>query len=372
MAVDLARDGDFDVRVVDVRTEAVAALAKAHPAIHAVQADLSAPGEVRRQVADCDLVLSAVPGFMGFSALCEVIEAGRDVVDIAFFPEDPFALDRLAKERGVTAVVDCGVAPGMSNLLVGRVDALLDETENVNIYVGGLPEVRSWPWEYKAVFSPRDVIDEYLRPARYVRDRRVVVGPALSERELIEFPGVGTLEAFLTDGLRTLTRTIDARDMQEKTMRYPGHAQLMEVLREAGFFSREPVQVGGAVVSPLDMTTALLIPEWKFEPGEGDVTVMRVVIEGHRDRERVRYQYDLVDRGDPATGVHSMAKTTGYTATVALRMLAAGLWRAPGVIPPELIGRDERCVRYLLDGLSERGVHYTETITSQQTGELAA
>jgi len=371
MAVDLARNGDFEVTVVDVRPDALAALAAAHPDIATMRADLSASGEARRIAAGFDLVVSAVPGSMGFSVLREVIEAGRDVVDIAFFPEDPFALDALAKQRNVTAVVDCGVAPGMSNLLVGRIDSLLDRTESAFIYVGGLPTVRSLPWEYKAVFSPRDVIEEFVRPARFVRDGRVVTTSALSERELVEFDGVGTLEAFLTDGLRTLTQTISAANMQEKTMRYPGHARMMEVLRDAGLLSRDPIDVRGASVIPLEVTAALLVPRWQFAPGESDLTVMRVVITGLCCGERLRYQYDLLDRGDSA-GVHSMARTTGYTATVVARLLASRLWPAKGVFPPELIGRDETCVRYILDGLEARGVRYAETITQVDSGQLAA
>ncbi len=372
MAVDLARGGEHAVTVVDVRADALAELSAAHPEISTIQADLSAAGEARRLAAGFDLVVSAVPGFLGFAVLREVIEAGRDVVDIAFFPEDPFALDALAKQRGVTAVVDCGVAPGMSNLLIGRVDSQLDETESASIYVGGLPTVRELPWEYKAVFSPRDVIEEYVRPARYVRDGQVVTAPALSERELVDFDGVGTLEAFLTDGLRTLTRTISAPDMCEKTMRYPGHARLMEVLRDAGFFSRVPIDVSGSLVTPLEVTSALLVPRWQFRAGESDVTVMRVAISGRFRGERLRYQYDLHDRGDAIGGVHSMARTTGFTATVVARMLAAGMWTAAGVFPPELIGRDESCVRFILAGLEARGVRYVETITQEDSGELAA
>lgn len=372
MAVDLARGGEHAVTVVDVRAEALAALSAAHPELSTIAADLSVPGEARRLAADFDLVVSAVPGCLGFAVLREVIEAGRSVVDIAFFPEDPFALDELAKRRGVTAVVDCGVAPGMSNLLVGRVDSQLDETESAAIYVAGLPTVRRLPWEYKAVFSPRDVIEEYVRPARYVRDGQVVTAPALSDRELIDFDGVGTLEAFLTDGLRTLTHTISAPDMYEKTMRYPGHARLMEVLRDAGFFSREAIEVNGSPVTPLEVTSALLVPRWQFEAGESDFTVMRVLISGRCCGERLRYQYDLLDRGDAEGGVHSMARTTGFTATVVARMLSDGLWTAAGVFPPELIGRDESCVSYILAGLEARGVRYLETITQERSGKLAA
>ncbi|HEX03732.1 MAG TPA: saccharopine dehydrogenase, partial [Bacteroidetes bacterium] len=199
MAIDLAQNSEFAVSIADLNSDALSKLNKPHP-IETIQTDLSRPEDVKALVGDYDIVVNAVPGFMGFQTLKSVIEAGKDVIDIAFFSEDPFQLNELAKEKGVTAVVDCGVAPGMSNILVGHVDSLLDSTEKVLIYVGGLPVVREWPYEYKAPFSPIDVIEEYVRPARYVENGELVVRMALSEPELIDFPEVGTLEVFNTDG----------------------------------------------------------------------------------------------------------------------------------------------------------------------------
>jgi lysine 6-dehydrogenase len=362
MALDLAAEPDFEVTVADVNESALARL-EGRPRLATIRRDLSQPKGVEDLVRDFDLVLSAVPGFMGFATLQAVIAAGRDVVDIAFFPEDPFLLDGQARARGVTAVVDCGVAPGMSNILVGHVDALLDETGRVLIYVGGLPEVRRWPFEYKAVFSPVDVIEEYVRPARFVEHGQVVVRPALSEPRLLDFPGVGTLEAFNTDGLRTLARTIRAPFMKEMTLRYPGHIALMRVFRETGLFGREEVEVGGVRLRPLDLTAKLLFPLWKLEDGERDLTVMRVEVEGRKGGESLVYVYDLLDRFDPATRTHSMARTTGYTATTVVRMLARGLCPRKGIVVPEFIGADEACVKFVLDGLGQKGIVYRESIT---------
>jgi lysine 6-dehydrogenase len=361
MAADLAADPLFEVTAVDVNAEALARLAKTR-GVRTLRADLSRPEDVRGLVAGFDLVLSAVPGFMGYRTLQAVLEAGKSVVDIAFFPEEPFALDPLAKAQRVTALVDCGVAPGMSNVLTGYSQHRLDEVLSVLIYVGGLPEVREWPYDYKAVFSPVDVIEEYVRPARYVQNGAMVVRPALSDAELIYFPGLGTLEAFNTDGLRTLIGTIAAPDMKEKTLRYPGHIEKMAVLRETGFFSQEEIEVGGVRVRPLDVTAKLLFPKWKMGPTDRDLTVMKIVVEGRKDGRDRRYTYDLLDRFDESTGVHSMARTTGYTATVAARMLARGLFADKGVLAPESIGRRPECVKFLLDGLKERGIVYRETI----------
>ena len=198
MASDLAGDPDFVVSIADINETALQKLADRSAAtgrkINTVVADLGEPGMVARVVADYDMVINAVPGFMGFQTLKAIIGAGKDVVDIAFFIEDPFELDELARQNNVTAIMDMGVAPGMCNVLIGYADYLLDETDNILYMVGGLPEIREWPYEYKAVFSPVDVIEEYTRPARYIENGKLIVKPALSDPELLNFPGIGTLE----------------------------------------------------------------------------------------------------------------------------------------------------------------------------------
>jgi lysine 6-dehydrogenase len=360
MAIDLAKDKRFHVLVADRDERSLEALRSGY-GIPGERVDVSLENAVRRVVAKADFVISAVPGFLGFQTLKVVLESGKNVVDIAFFPEDPFALDELARAKKVTAIVDCGVAPGMSNLLVGHVAAGLQRTDRVRIYVGGLPSVRQWPYEYKAGFSPIDVIEEYTRPARFVRGGKVEVCPALSELELIDFPDLGTLEAFVTDGLRTLARSIDTPDMIEKTMRYPGHAERMRMLRETGFFSETPIDVDGVSVRPIDVATRLLFPMWQMGEGDEDITIMRIVVDGLGPQGGVRTTYDLVDRYDRATATTAMARTTGYTATTAVRMLAAGLFSEPGVIPPERLGRDAACTEFILAGLHERNVIYRES-----------
>ncbi len=357
MALDLASDPQFEVSVADLSAESLQKCTL-NTAIKTIQADLSDAAKVKELVAGQDMVLNAVPGFLGYQSLRAVIESGKNVVDIAFFPEDPFLLDELAKKNGVTAIVDCGVAPGMSNVLVGHVHHMLDSTRSVLIYVGGLPETRVWPYEYKAVFSPLDVIEEYIRPARYVENGKLVVRPALSDAEYLNIPGVSSLVAFNSDGLRTLARTLDIPNMKEKTLRYPGHIEKIAVLRETGFFSQEPLEINGVRIRPLDFTAKLLFPIWKLQPGETDITVMQVVVEGQLKGEKVRYTYDLFDRFDGPSNVHSMARTTGYTATAAVRMLARGLYKRQGIIAPEFIGEEPECVDFIIKQLAERNVVY--------------
>ena len=368
MAVDLAKDERFDVRVADRDTNQLAQLEQGH-GILGERVDFSLPSTVTRAVQDADIVISAVPGFLGFRTLQAIIEAGKNVVDIAFFPEDPFELDELAKQAGVTAIVDCGVAPGMSNLLIGHVSSLLDTTTSVAIYVGGLPENREGLFEYRAVFSPIDVIEEYIRPSRIVQDGEIVIREALSEVEILHFPDAGDLEAFNTDGLRTLAHTIDAPNMIEKTLRYPGHAAKMQLLRDMGLFSVDTIELqDGTSVRPLDLTTELLFPLWELKESERDLTVMRIQVSGIKDGRSVRYTYDLLDRFDDASGTTSMARTTGYAATMGARMLAEGLFDEAGIHPPEFIGRKPECVDFMLDGLRDRGIVYRETIDKDSTG----
>jgi lysine 6-dehydrogenase len=356
MAADLAKEANFEVTIVDKNQEVLNAFAAQHNNINTVQKDPGNPQEIGALIADHDLVINAVPGFMGFQTLQAIIEAGKNVVDIAFYSENPFDLDALAKEKGVTAVVDCGVAPGMSNLLIGHVHEQLDRTDSILIYVGGLPETRRWPFDYRAVFSPIDVIAEYTRPARYVENGNLVIRPALSDPELIDFPGIGTLEAFNTDGLRTLAETIDAPNMKEKTLRYHGHIEKMAVLRAAGFFDEDAIEIDGHSIRPVDFTAKLMFPQWQMEEGEVDITILQIIIEGEKNGTPQRYVYNLLDKYDAPSKTHSMARTTGYTATVAARMLAKGLYDQKGISPPEFVGRHQECVDFMLQGLAERGL----------------
>ena len=358
---DLAQEPDLSITVVDLNRQALDQLTGRLP-VTAIRANLREPGQVAAVVTESDLVICAVPGFMGFETLKRIIEAGKNVVDISFFAQDAFDLDDLARAKGVTAVVDCGVAPGLSNILAGYVDSQVDRVDRYLCYVGGLPQVRQWPYEYKAVFSPSDVIEEYTRPARFVEYGREVVRPALSEVEPLDLPGVGTLEAFNSDGLRSLIKTLDAPFMKEKTLRYPGHANLMRILRESGFFSTAPRRIAGHAIRPLELTSQLLFEQWKLQPGESDLTVMRVVIEGAKQGQSYRYTHDLLDQYDTHTDTTSMARTTGYTCAIVARQVLDGLFAQKGICPPEYVGRTAGCYQHLLDEYAKRNIHLDQTV----------
>lgn len=353
IAADLSRR--HTVTAVDADAGRLAALAGAHGVATQV-ADLRDPAAVRAAVADADLAIGAAPGFMGFATLRAVIEAGVNVVDISFFDEDPFELDALARDRGVTAVTDAGVAPGLSNMTLGYETTRMAVT-SFRCLVGGLPQRRSWPWQYKAPFSPVDVLEEYTRPARLMENGAMVVKPALSEPELVEIEPVGTLEAFNTDGLRTLLRTMPVPHMVEKTLRYPGHIEYVRVLRESGFLGREPVQVGDVAVRPIDLAAALLFPQWRLAPAEPEFTAMAITIRGTvAGGTEHTVTYRLFDRTDLATGTSSMARTTGYTCTAIAQLVLDGAFNRIGICPPEYVGATAGCFERVTAYLAERGV----------------
>lgn len=349
MAVDLA--ASHEVLAVDRDAARLARVASRFP-LQTRAADLSRPDVVAEVCRDADLVVGAVPGFMGFQTVRTVIEAGKNVVDISFFGEDPFELDDLAQAQGVTAVVDCGVAPGLSNIFLGY-HAGKSEVTSYRCLVGGLPVKRTWPWQYKAPFSPVDVLEEYTRPARLVEGGRVVTRPALSEPELVDLDPVGTLEAFNTDGLRSLLVTMrQVPDMVEKTLRYPGHIETIRALRESGFLSDHPIAVNGVQVRPVDVSAALLFGHWRLEEGEAEFTIMEVVVRTASSATT----YRLYDTTDTMTGFSSMARTTGYTATAAARLVLDGAFARKGVCPPEYLGAQPACFERVLSDLAQRGV----------------
>ena len=248
--------------------------------IDKICADISNTKILQDLIKEFDLVIGAVPGFMGYKMMKDVIKAGKNIVDISFYPEDPFQLDKLAKDNNVIAVMDCGVAPGMGNIIFGYHDLNMKITD-YECLVGGLPERREWPYEYQAVFSPIDVIEEYIRPARYVQNNQIIIKEALSDAELIAFDEIGTLESWNSDGLRSLIKTMThVPNMIEKTLRYPGCIEYLKVLRSSGFFSYKEIEVNGNKIRPIDMTAKLLFPKWKMENGDKDFTIMRIIIKG--------------------------------------------------------------------------------------------
>ncbi len=357
IAIDLAKS--FDVTSIDINPSNLEKLQK-YPKIKTIIADLSDKNEFNDAVKDFDLLIGCLPGYMGFEAVKQAILAGKNIIDISFFRQDPFELDELAKKNNVTVIIDAGVAPGMGNILLGYHHAKM-KVNSYKCYGGGLPFKREWPYEYKAVFSPMDVLEEYIGSARYILHGEMVVREALSETELKQFEPIGSLEAWNSDGLRTMLKTIKIPNMIEKTLRYPGTIEYIKVLRETGFFSDQPILVDGYNIRPIDVTAKLLFPVWELKEKEEDFTMMRVIIKGTLNNKEKKYTYDLFDCYDKVTETTSMAKTTGYTCTAIANLFVNGMIKQKGICPPEYIGAEEDNYKFILKYLKERGVEYKIT-----------
>jgi lysine 6-dehydrogenase len=319
------------IRVADIARPALQSPGN----LEQVEADLSDRATVVRLLKECDLAVGALPSRYGYATMQAAIEAGRDLVDVSFTPEDALRLDADARAAGVAILPDCGLAPGLSNLMVGRAVAERGAPDSLTILVGGVAQDPGRPFGYVITWSPDDLLEEYTRDARIVRDGTPTSVPVFSGYERLPVDGVGEMEAFYSDGLRTLLETLPGvREMGEKTLRWPGHAEAVKPLVAHGDFVRE-VRARCAA-----------------EPAEDLVVLLvRFVWNGRRER------LTLVDRYDPATRRTAMARTTALTTSVCAQMLAAGLKPAPGVQPLELVGRDARAFAFVREQLATRGVN---------------
>ena len=324
--------------------------------------DASSKGSIAQALRGFDLAVGALPGDYGFNAMEAAVEVGVDMVDVSYTPENPLILDEEARRREMTLIPDCGVAPGLSSMLVGYGASKLDEVKAAHILVGGIPERPVPPLGYTITWSAEGLIDEYMRPVRIVEGGRVVEVPALSGLEEIEFPGLGRLEAFYTDGLRTLIETFKGvESMYEKTLRYPGHVEKVKLLRDLGLFDDEPIEVEGVKVSPKCFTARLLEKHLRM-PEVGDLLAMMVEVKGLKDGAEKTIRFHLLDRYDRARGVTAMARTTGYTTSIVAQLLVRGRIEERGVIPPEKLGLKPQIFEEILMELRRRGVEVVEQV----------
>jgi lysine 6-dehydrogenase len=324
--------------------------------------DASNTTELVDALKNFDLVIGFLPGKLGYGLVKACIEAERDLVDVSFMSENPLALNEEAARAGVTVVPDCGLAPGISNILVGQALSRLDRVQEVHITVGGLPENATPPLGYTITWSPDSLIDEYSRRARIIRNHEEVEVEALSGLETVIFPEVGELEAFYTDGLRTLLYTVEnARSMWEKTLRYKGHAEKIRLLKELGFFDEKPVEIDALSLPPRRLTAKLL--ELKLrKPEIKDIVLMKVEVCGFEENKRIRYVYRLLDRYDEERGITAMARTTAYPASIMAQLTLEKLIEQKGVVPPEKIGMKKELFHTILTALEKRGIKIREEI----------
>ncbi len=360
MAIDMAKN--HEVTLTDINQGALDRAKQKCSDLNLLLLDLMRKEKLQETIRDFDLVIHAGPSALGYATLGYIIEAGMNVIDIAFTSENVLELDALAREKNVTAMVDCGVAPGMDNVILGYYNEIMKLTD-FECLVGGVPKVRKWPFCYKAPFAPSDVIEEYMRPARYVENGEQVVREPLTDCEYVDFEKAGTLESFNSDGLRSIIYTMPhIPNMKEKTLRYPGHVEYVRVLKESGFFSTDPIEVNGSRISPLDFTSRILFNEWKLGEDEEEITVFRVTLKGVNAKgKHEEVVYNMHDEYHTGTGTSSMARTTGYTATSAANLFLDGIFTEKGIFPLELVGKHKACFDYFLKYLEEREVFYVKS-----------
>ena len=320
-------------------------------------------------MAGYDLVLGALPSVLGFQTLEAVIAAGKDYCDISFMPENALELDARARERGVYRRGRLRRGPGREQHDGGLSPPRASTPSRASRSTwAACPSERRWPFDYKAGFAPFDVIEEYTRPARIVEHGRVVVKEALSEPERMDFPGVGTLEAFNTDGLRSLVHTLEVPFMKEKTLRYPGHIELMRAFRETGLLLEGAAAGGRRDGAAARRHRRAALPEVDLRGGRGRPHRAAGDREGLENGRPARYTWDLLDRFDPATGLRSMSRTTAFPAAIMAGLMLEGAFRRPGVHAPESVGREPGLLDRMLAELEARGVVCRQSVDGRRAG----
>jgi len=286
-----------------------------------------------------DVVLAALLHEHSLLVLEEAVQQGVHLIDlVGDKPLERLAHDAKAKEKGITVIPGCGVAPGIDNICVGRGVYLLDETEEAMIYVGGNPLHARPPLKYSILYAADSLLDFYERETFILEKGRIKEVEALSGIESIEFPHpFSKMECFYTDGLSSLIHTMQGKikgNLAEKTIRYSGHVRAVKSLKAWGLFSREPLCVEGKEVTPREFLKTLLDEKWKLGK-EGDVTLMRVVVSGKKSGQPLTHVFEMVDYFDPEKQYSSMAKTTSFPVSIAAQMIVEGKIIKRGVLFPE-------------------------------------
>jgi lysine 6-dehydrogenase len=325
-----------------------------------MQLDAANYEELVSVLKEFDLAMGFLPGNFGYLLARGCIDAQKDLVDVSYMAEDPLRLDSQAAEAGSTIVPDCGLAPGITNILAGHSATKLDRVEAVHIMVGGLPDKPVPPLDYIITWSPESLIDEYTRAAKIIRQGRQIEVEALSGMQTIEFPNIGKLEAFYTDGLRTLVSTLGhVDDMWEKTLRYPGHAEKIRLLRSLGFFDKAALSIQNTKIQPRKVT-AKLFQQRLSKKRQKDIVALKVETSGTKNGKKMKYIYHMLDRYDKKQNHTAMGRTTGYTASIIAQLILKKSLEEKGVVPPEKIGMNEELFKLFLKALEKRGIKISE------------
>ena len=299
-----------------------------------------------------DLMINCVPGFMGFETSKKILKE-KTCVDISFMPENCYELENIAKKAKTALYPDAGVAPGLSNIIVGNLSCNYDIDE-IKIMVGGLPKEKNPPWNYKAPFSPIDVIEEYTRPARIKENGQNKTVDPLTGKIDFEVEGIGKLEAFLTDGLRTLLDselTINIPTLLEYTIRYPGHSEMITELIHKGKLDDTNVSDNGKEITQKEITTKKLFKEWKLAENDKEFTLLIIAAKTVDGKEISCVVYD-----EWQEGWSSMSRTTGLTACAITSLILDKKLDKTGVIAPEELGSNQDYFEYIIKYLTEKDI----------------
>ena len=354
-----------EVKVYDVDRNRLNALARrVHSGKLSVKAhDVRRRSDTARLLKRFDVGVGALPHGLSEYAIESTIRAGVNFVDLIFgWRFGQREIHTAARKRGITIIPACGLAPGLTNLLAMAGAEQLDEVREVHIKVGGIPERPRPPLNYRIVFSFEAVLEEYLRKARIVKNGKVTDVPALTGLEKITFrPPIGVCECFYTDGLSTLVQTLrGVREMDEKTIRWPGHVSQIKTLIECGLLETNPVRFDGRLVIPRKLVGKILSDRISLGK-ERDLTLLRVDVSGRRRNASVHRRYEMVDHYDGRVGMTSMARTTAFPCSIAAQILGTGEVVKKGLVPPELAFRGALREKFL-GYLRSRGMKITSRI----------
>jgi saccharopine dehydrogenase-like NADP-dependent oxidoreductase len=361
LAEELVTSLDFENLVIcDSTKERIEETAKKlGERVHPLQLDISNYSDLLKIIDDADLVIGLSPGRLGFNVMKACVEKKKNLIDLSFMKEDPFLFQESAVNAGVKVIPDCGIAPGLSNMLIGKSSSQLDEVEDVIIYVGGLPQNPTPPLNYKVTWCVEDLFEEYTRKAKIVRNGKTVEVDALEGLEEVEFEGFGKFEGFFTDSVRTLHHTIKANNMWEKTLRYPGHVEKIKLIRKLGLLNKEPLKAVN--MSPWDFMCKFWEENLSFFEDK-DVVLMRIVVSGRKGSTKFLHTHEIVDYFDEKRNITAMGRSTAYTAFAVIKLLIEGRIKRKGIIPPEILGMDGHLFDGIQNSLKEKGLSIREKI----------
>jgi len=364
-AYDLLQDPEVsEVRLADIRIHDIEPFLAPYSGKRLIPTPLDVRDHdaVAALMRDSDAVMSALPYYFNYDMAVCAVDAGVHFCDLGGNTEIVFkqkTLHERATAEATSIIPDCGLAPGMVNILAEHGIRQLDDVSAVRIYVGGLPQKPEPPLNYQIVYSLEGVLDYYTTLSWVLRGGKRTRVKALSEREPVQFAALGTLEAFHTaGGLSTMAFRYEGRipTMEYKTLRYPGHAELMEAIRELGLLELDPVEVKGLKVAPRDVFIATVGPRLK-KPNGRDLVALRVVVEGKKGGRRKTLAWELLDRFDEKRGISAMERTTGFSLAITGLMQARKQVASAGVLTPDEAMPADVYIREL----AKRGIEIRET-----------